>query len=207
MCQTPGSTLSESLSAKGRFSGKRRVPASANPALDRSHLDASRPWLTTNPPSPTLARMRHTFSPSRRSHCRRLAPQVQRPRLRPSWRIALAVVAAAATLTLVGKASRAIGEAIADRDWPEIRRDADRLISEQRLKEERAQPTYLDPEACKLDYGVDVAVCDETMYRQLGEERAAKARADEEAGRAVESRPSARPAYGTSSLAPSPSRR
>jgi hypothetical protein len=96
--------------------------------------------------------MRNTLS---RSHRRRLAPQVQRPRLRPSWRIALAIVAAAATLTLVGRAARAVGEALADRDWSEIRRDADRLIAEQRFKEERAKPTYLDPEACKLDYGVD----------------------------------------------------
>src|ERR1044071_6560699 len=55
--------------------------------------------LTTDPPSPRLAGMRSTLSPSRRSHSRRLAPQVQRPRLRPSWRIALTIVAAAAALT------------------------------------------------------------------------------------------------------------
>lgn len=176
--------------------------------------------------------MGNTLSSSRRSHSRRLAPQVQRPRLRPSWRIALTIVAAAAALTatlmLVDRVGRAIGVALADRDWPEIRREADRLIAEQRLKDQqlrdqRAQPTYFDPELCKLKYGVDVAVCDEATYRRLGDERAArerpaeqarlreervaKARAAGKTRHAAESRPSAQPADGPGNAARSPARR
>jgi hypothetical protein len=165
--------------------------------------------------------MRNRPHLSTRSRLRLLAYQVERPRLRPCWRIAIKAVAAAAAIALVWLAEHAALNALVGGKpalattrtiSPEQERaldaflarvDAERAADEERV---RRMPAF-DPNSCEVDYGVDVAVCDEWMYQHLGEERAARERAAEEARRAAERRPSGRPPRRPSGVAPSQSRR
>lgn len=76
-----------------------------------------------------------------------------------------------------------------------------RLDAERKEDQERARriaATHIDPLARELDFHVDVPFCDAWMYRELREQRAARARAGEEIGRALERWISTRPASGPS---------
>jgi hypothetical protein len=157
-------------------------------------------------------RMRITPHPSATPRFRRFRPQVERPRLRPSWRIALTAAVAAVSITLLYLGERAAIDALVGGEFAApagrtIARAEERALdallarvdAERKEDEERARriaAEHIDPQSCELDFHVDVPFCDESVYQDLAEERAARARADEEARSTAESLRSARLAHG-----------
>lgn len=131
--------------------------------------------------------MRDTSRLSTRSRFHRLAPQVQRPRLRPGWRVALKALVAAAAVTVLYLAEHAAIGALVGREFaiaadrtisPKEERalnallariDAERAADEERAR--RIAATHIDPQSCEFDFHVDVPFCDETMYQSLKEQR------------------------------------
>lgn len=107
-----------------------------------------------------------------------------RPRLRPSWRVAIKISVLLSLLVFPTWAARVLGTALADRDialadrdMKEIRILADRRVAEmqaeiemERDKARRAaqSKTYAlddDPELCELLHGKPVAVCDSAALK------------------------------------------
>jgi hypothetical protein len=150
--------------------------------------------------------MRNKPGPVTHTRLRWIARQVQRPRLRPGWRIVVmaSAAAAAAALLYLGEhaainalvggelgapAPAAAGHTISREDERALdallaRFDAERKEDEERARKIAAE--HIDPMACELAFHVDVPFCDEHMYQALEEQRAERARAGEEIGRALE---------------------
>jgi len=103
---------------------------------------------------------------SARSQLRRIALQVQRPRLRPGWRIAVTTLATCAAAILVTAAAYASAIAIVDRDWQATRAEP-RLEQAPGLAAEQAQLRTavhsFATSGCERDARIDVAMCDRWM--------------------------------------------
>jgi hypothetical protein len=122
--------------------------------------------------------MRSTLDPVPWHHLRRVAHQVQRPRLRPVWRIAAVTAIAAGAALLVTGVAYVSANALAKHDVRAIL--AERQRAELAADQERARnaPRF-DFDGCEIDHSF--AQCEEWRRKQLEEEGARQARPCEQA--------------------------
>jgi hypothetical protein len=111
-------------------------------------------------------RMRITPHPSATPRFRCFRPQVERPRLRPSWRIALTAAVATVSITLLYLGERAaidalvggefaapVGRTIARAEERALDALLTRVDAERKEDEERARriaAEHIDPQSCEL---------------------------------------------------------